>query len=136
MENFDSGTITQLPILDRFIKEAVRLNPLDECSLLRKMRTIESSLIILAVAVRRKALKPFTFSHNGSHVATGQIACLSGWELLHESRYPDHDEFQGFLFVENHATGPAALSASKARGTSFTEASKDFPIWGLGSKAW
>jgi len=91
----------------------------------------------LAVAVRRKALQPFTFSHDGPQVATGQIVCLSGWELLHdEPRYPDHTKFDGFRFVESEATGPDESPVSNARGTSFTEASKDFPVWGLGSKAW
>ena len=33
MEKFDYETITHLPILDSFIKEAVRLNPLDRSTL-------------------------------------------------------------------------------------------------------
>lgn len=33
MEQFDYETITNLPILDSFIKEAVRLNPLDRSTL-------------------------------------------------------------------------------------------------------
>ncbi|KAL9124411.1 MAG: hypothetical protein Q9217_006253 [Psora testacea] len=119
IERFGYETITHLPILDSFIKEAVRLNPLDK------------------LAVRRKALQPFTFSHGGPHVATGQIVCLSAGELMHnELKYPSPSEFDGLRFVENHATGSAGSPVNDVRGTPFTEASKDFPIWGLGSKAW
>ena len=90
----------------------------------------------LAVAVRRRALQPFTFSHGGPHVATGQIVCLSAEELMHDELvYPNPKEFDGFRFVEGHDTGFAGSSDTK-RGTLFTEASKEYPIWGLGSKAW
>ena len=89
------------------------------------------------MSIRRKALKSFTFSNGGPHVAVGEIACVPGWEFMHDSsQYPNPNTFDGLRFVKTkHATasGPAD---SILRGTLFTDASKDFPIWGLGSKVW
>ncbi|KAA6408297.1 MAG: cytochrome P450 [Lasallia pustulata] len=45
--SLDVTTITLLPLLDSFINECLRLNPLDE------------------MGIRRKALEPFTFSNGG-----------------------------------------------------------------------
>lgn len=141
-ENLDYETITQLPILDSFIKESVRINPLDK------------------VAIRRKALKPYTFSDNGPRVALGQIACVPAWDIMHnDTKYPNPDVFDGLRFLKttgqtsdtsysSATSSPLShLSSSSSptdqarpsepmRGTTLTDASKDFPIWGLGSKVW
>ena len=53
-----------------------------------------------------------------------------------EVKYPNSHEFDGFRFVEGHPGGVAGSSVSEVRGSSFTDASKEYPIWGLGSKAW
>lgn len=90
-------------------------------------------LIALAVAVRRKAVKPYTFKSTGQHVPVGQIACIPAWDLMHdESKYPDPNVFDGMRFVKSSPDAPP----SEVQGTRFTDASKDFPIWGLGSKVW
>jgi len=52
VEDFNYKTITHLPILDSFIKEAVRLNPLDKCTLSRIFHMTEIPVNGLAVAVR------------------------------------------------------------------------------------
>ena len=95
----------------------------------------------LLVAIRRKALKPYTFSKNGPHVPAGEIACVPAWEIMHdEKQYPQADKFDGLRFVDDNEviTTPSEQVKKKnpMRGTELTEASKDFPIWGLGSKVW
>ncbi|KAL9105337.1 MAG: hypothetical protein Q9187_008728, partial [Circinaria calcarea] len=70
----DCESIARLPVLDSFIKESVRINPLDK------------------VAIRRKALKPYTFSNGGPHVALGQIACVPAWDIMHnDAKYSNPD---------------------------------------------
>ncbi|KAL9123111.1 MAG: hypothetical protein Q9187_000340 [Circinaria calcarea] len=121
-KSLDYAEITKLPILDSFIKEAVRVNPLDKMS------------------IRRKAIKPFTFSNDGPHLDVGEIACVSGWDLMHnEAKYPNPYEFDGHRFVSakrpTAAGDPTTIPGDGGmRGTTFTDASKDFPVWGYGSK--
>ncbi|PQE12393.1 cytochrome P450 protein [Rutstroemia sp. NJR-2017a BVV2] len=97
------------PILDSFIKETVRLNPLD------------------TRAIRRKAMSPFRFT-NGPSVPAGAMACVSSFDLMHEPEsYPDPYTFNGQRFVS---------CTSEMRGTKFTDVSEKFPVWGYGSLAW
>lgn len=107
---FDS--IQKLPLLDSFIKECVRLNPLDR------------------MAIRRKALSTYKFSNGGPVIPKNGIACISAWDIMHDpTRYPQPDEFDGFRFVGKRA-------GLDTRGTTFTDASKDFPVWGFGARVW
>ncbi|MCJ1454854.1 hypothetical protein MMC28_005207 [Mycoblastus sanguinarius] len=118
-DHVDHETICQLPVLDSFIKESVRLNPLDK------------------MAIRRKALQPYVFQSTGDHVPVGQIACMPAWEFMHDkSQYPDPETFDGHRFVKDEQSRSPKSSGNTMRGTTFTDASKDFPIWGLGSKVW
>ena len=91
----------------------------------------------LAVAIRRKAMKPFQFKNGGPYVDVGEIACVSAWDIMHnESKYPRPDTFDGLRFVPAaHKTVEGAPN-NVLRGTTFVDGSKDFPIWGLGSKIW
>ncbi len=94
-------------------------------------------LTVFSVSIRRKALKPFKFSNGGPHVAVGEIACVPGWEIMHdELKYPNAYTFDGLRFVKSELTTASGLSDNTLRGTTFTDASKEFPIWGLGSKVW
>jgi len=112
-ETLDYNTISSLPILDSFIKESVRLNPADEMGL------------------RRKALKPFTFSNGGPHVPEGQIACLPAAEILtNPAKYPNPQQFDGLRFLK-----PSANVQTEESDSKLTDVSKDFPVWGFGSKA-
>ena len=85
-------------------------------------------------------MKAFTFSKGGPHIEIGQIACVAGSDIMHnEIRYPSPGTFDGLRFVRN----PSLLSdeiqsrgSEEMRGTTFTDGSKDFPIWGFGSKIW
>ncbi|PQE22390.1 cytochrome P450 protein [Rutstroemia sp. NJR-2017a WRK4] len=101
-------TLESFPILDSFIKETVRLNPLD------------------TRAIRRKAMSPFRFT-NGPSVPAGAMACVSSFDLMHEPEsYPDPYIFNGQRFVS---------CTSEMRGTKFTDVSEKFPVWGYGSLA-
>jgi cytochrome P450 len=89
------------------------------------------------VSIRRKALKPFTFASGAPHVPLGQIACISAWDFMHDdSKYPNPYTFDGLRFVAYHEDSDRGAKDNDLRGTQLTDASKDFPIWGLGSKVW
>ena len=96
-----------------------------------------SALLNYRVSIRRKALKPYHFSNGGPSVAVGEIACVSGWDIMHdETKYPQADEFDGHRFLEESSSKRPPTHTEEMKGTVFTDASKDFPIWGLGSKVW
>lgn len=91
------------------------------------------------VAIRRKALEPFTFSKGGPQVAAGDIACVSAWDIMHrEEKYPAAHKFDGHRFINSPLANSKHLQSHNGnmRGTVFTDASQDFPIWGYGSKVW
>ena len=125
-EKLDYHTLQQLPCLDGFIKETVRLNPLDTSKLC--WLEIEEHMLRVKVAIRRKALQDYTFSGGSPHVPAGRIVCVSSYNLMHDAvHYPCPDEFEPFRFI-NKETG-----ASTSR---FTDVHENFPIWGYGSLAW
>lgn len=141
--SLDYTKMSKLPILDSFIKETIRLNTLDKCEYqarLRCSRHVDTK--DMEVAIRRKALKPFTFSKGGPHVAVGDIACVSAWDIMHnEEKYPKAHEFDGHRFINSPPAHPKESKHlrshdSNIRGTTLTDASQDFPIWGYGSKVW
>ncbi|KAL9121511.1 MAG: hypothetical protein Q9187_001931 [Circinaria calcarea] len=110
--NLNYTNLEKLPFLDSFIKETVRVNPLD------------------TLAIRRKALKPFTFSGGGPHVPVGKMACVSSYDLMHdEAHHPDASIFDGRRFASSKAT----LGTKRSK---FTDVSAHFPVWGYGSLAW
>lgn len=131
-EKLDYATISSLPILDSFIKESVRLNPLDLSK--QRLHPATRMNLTLTVSIRRKALKPFQFANNGPRVEVGQIACVSAYDVMHnETKYPNPQVFDGLRFVKDSST---AMEGEAMRGTTLTEGTKDFPIWGFGSKIW
>lgn len=113
LDNLESLTydrLMELPLLDSFIKETVRLHPLD------------------TLAVRRKALKPYTFASGSPQVPAGATVTVSSYDLMHNSTdYPSPHDFQVRRFIETE---------SSVQGTRFTEVSEKFPVWGYGSLAW
>jgi cytochrome P450 len=84
------------------------------------------------VAIRRKALTDYTFAHSGGlRVSKDSIVCISAWDMMHDpTRYPSPDEFDGLRFVGDQRLG------RDTRGTTFTDASREFPIWGFGARVW
>lgn len=105
----DYKSLEQLPLLDGFIKETIRLNPLD------------------TLAIRRKALEPYTFSNGSLSVPSGSIVCVSSYDLMHNPEtYVQPDSFDPSRFLKQ------SLNGQQRR---FTEVSETFPIWGYGSLA-
>ncbi|KAI1758507.1 putative cytochrome P450 [Hypoxylon sp. FL1150] len=120
-EAFDKSGGRLFPLMDSFIKESARLNPV-EC-----------------MSTRRKALKEFQFM-DGTKVEVGQWVCspLAGMNL-DPKNYVQPDKFHGFRFVQ-----PDILERSLARAplqnfeipegqkpSQFTDIS-DVPTWGAG----
>ncbi|KAH5296212.1 hypothetical protein HBI12_213850 [Parastagonospora nodorum] len=109
LEDLTYDRLMELPLLDSFIKETVRLHPLD------------------TLAVRRKALKQYTFASGSPQVAAGATVAVSSYDMMHNSTdYPSPNDFQLRRFME---------TGSSVKGTRFTEVSEKFPIWGYGSLA-
>ncbi|KAI0481374.1 putative cytochrome P450 [Xylariaceae sp. FL0804] len=102
----DYQRLEQLPLLDGFIKETVRLNPLD------------------TLAVRRKALRPYTFSDASIHAPGGATVCVSAHDLMHDPR----------TYSSPYSFDPTRFRSEKGQQR-FTEVSESFPVWGFGSLA-
>ncbi|KAL8882712.1 MAG: hypothetical protein Q9198_000331 [Flavoplaca austrocitrina] len=93
-------TADGLPLLDSFIKESARFNPLD-CSKFLGLR-IEHHLKAdnSEVTSRRVALEPFTYS-DGTHVRKGDWTCMPLRSMLRDKKlFPNPDSFNGFRFVD------------------------------------
>lgn len=89
------------------------------------------------MGIRRKALRPLTFSNGGPQVPVGKIACVSAWEIMHnEANYSLADTFDGLRFIKAKDKTDSTSAGTSLRGTKFTDASKDFPTWGLCFKVW
>ncbi|MCJ1414944.1 hypothetical protein MMC32_001274 [Xylographa parallela] len=111
--------VENLPLLDSFMKETSRMNAFD------------------SVAVRRKALKPFTFSDGGPHIPVGNVACVpQAAILLDEMNYPNPMEFDGFRFFTAKPDSAAAVAMPGKERSKFTDVSEKYPVWGYGSWAW
>ena len=133
-ESMGYSTIARLPILDSFIKESVRLNPLDKSESVPYSSDVS---LKTQVSIRRKALQPYNFSGEGPKLSVGEVACVSGWDILHdETKYPNAETFDGLRFVNQPSSGAQHTQSEQMKGTVFTDASKDWPVWGLGSHVW
>ncbi|KAI0112996.1 putative cytochrome P450 [Daldinia grandis] len=120
-ECFDKSGGRLFPLMDSFIKESVRLNPV-EC-----------------MSTRRKALKPFHFK-DGTKVEAGQWVCSPLAAMnLDPKYYACPDEFHGFRFVQPDILEkslseipPHNFKIPKGQKPSqFTDMS-DSPMWGAG----
>ncbi|KAF2963192.1 hypothetical protein GQX73_g10386 [Xylaria multiplex] len=99
----DYKRLEQLPLLDSFIKETVRLNPLD------------------TLAIRRKALESYTFSDNSISVPAGATVCVSAYDQMHSPG----------VYHEPYSFDPSRYIAGAGGVPSkFTDVSEYFPIWG------
>ncbi|KAI0410100.1 cytochrome P450 [Xylaria palmicola] len=104
----DYKRLEQLPLLDSFIKETVRLNPLDK------------------LAIRRKALESYTFSDGSISVPAGATVCTSAYDQMHNPEvYPNPNSFEATRYLSN----------DDVKQSRFTDISESFPVWGYGSLA-
>ncbi|KAL1961857.1 hypothetical protein VTN77DRAFT_981 [Rasamsonia byssochlamydoides] len=101
-----------MPLLDSFLRESARLNPLD------------------ALSIQRMALVPFTFS-DGTHVPAGNLLAVPQQAFMRDGRhYTDPERFDGFRFVAFDEDGGSLRSRPK-----FTDVSWTYPYWGSVKKA-
>ncbi|OAL55016.1 cytochrome P450 [Pyrenochaeta sp. DS3sAY3a] len=116
------ATGSGLPLLDSFIKESARVNPLDN------------------VSTRRKALAPFTLS-DGTHVKTGEWLATPLAAMLKDAQHwAEPLEFHGFRHVDaKHLASLGDNSGFKTPDSGktalYTDVSK-WQTWGTGRMAW
>ena len=136
--SLDYHSLENLPLLDSFMKETSRLNPVDAGKPYNERGNLYVNLIMTCVVgVRRKALRPYTFSDGGPHVPIGNIVCVPQYSILRdETNYPRATAFDGFRFMS--ATLPSSNAGSKPtqRTSRFTDVTETYPVWGYGSWAW
>lgn len=109
LKGINYAKLRDLPFLDSFIKETVRLHPLDE------------------LAVHRKALQPYPFASGSPQIPAGATVTISSYSLMHNStNYPSPNSFQPQRFMDE---------GWPVGGTNFTEVSHKYPIWGHESLA-
>lgn len=130
-QTLDYRTLDNLPLLDSFMKETVRMNPLDrcECSFRRKYCGLENQQCTKERidGVRRKAVEPYTFKDGSVTVPQGTTICVPAYDILHDEQlYPEPDRFDGARFIPK----------AEAVQSKFTTVSHKFPMWGYGSLAW
>ncbi len=120
---------TNMPLLDSFLRETARLNPLDASQFLPSHSSSQWRSNPSPVSVQRKALKPFTFQ-DGSHVPAGNILCVPQAAVMRDEKfYHNPTEFNGFRFV----TSEEGITRSLPK---FTDVSTSYPLWGASKKAW
>ncbi|KAL6820465.1 cytochrome P450 [Trichoderma sp. SZMC 28015] len=112
--------VERLPLLDSFIKESVRSSNSD------------------AITCRRKALLSYTFQ-DGSSIKKGDWACIPQRAMMQDgTRYRDPQTFDGFRFAHDNAQHQQHKQSTDIPGqkeSKFTDATLDWPIWGLGNAA-
>ncbi|PQE23111.1 cytochrome P450 protein [Rutstroemia sp. NJR-2017a WRK4] len=100
-----------MPLLESFMRESSRINPLD------------------GLTIHRKVMQPFTFS-SGTHVPVGNIICVPQEALMRDSKYYENPlTFDGFRFVvpEDRESDEPQLK--------YTDIAAGFPFWGTFNKA-
>ncbi|KAL6876964.1 cytochrome P450 [Trichoderma novae-zelandiae] len=118
---FEKSGGKSFPLLDSFMKESARLNPVE------------------SVSSRRMALKPFELS-DGSTVRPGEWICTAPRGMMSDARYyTDPLQFQGFRFVDPKRLDKqlSALSGHRVpqeAPSSFTDVN-DWQLWGTGRSA-
>ncbi|KAF7923965.1 hypothetical protein EAE99_006626 [Botrytis elliptica] len=121
-ESFDTSKGQGFPLLDSFMKESSRLNPVE------------------AMSTRRVALKPFELS-GGHQVPVGEWVCTAPGAMHHDSAYyAKSSEFHGFRFVEP-SLYRNILEATNFEIPELGKSSEfvsvpDWQLWGTGRIAW
>jgi cytochrome P450 len=110
------STTHGLPLLDSFIKESTRFNPME------------------AISGRRQALRDFFYA-DGTKVEKGAWTCVPAKAVLHDDQYfPSAANFHGFRFVPSSAKVPEGIQkALQPEGPSrVTDISPHYHSWGIG----
>lgn len=100
----------KLYLMDSFLRESSRLNPLD------------------GLTVQRKALQPFTFS-DGSHVPAGNLVAVPQRVVMSDpERYENPEMFDPIRYM-------AARDNPEAATTKFTDVNWNYTFWGSPRKS-
>lgn len=121
-----------LPLMESFLRETARHDPLDSCTLLELcIITLQKNPDHCIVSVQRKVLKDFKFS-DGSYVPAGNVICVPQQAVMRDPKYYDRpDEFLPFRFVREHGDGQDDGPIQK-----FTDLKPHFYLWGAAAKPW
>ncbi|KAF2819134.1 cytochrome P450 [Ophiobolus disseminans] len=111
-----------LPLLDSFLKESARMNPID------------------SVSVRRKALKPFDLS-NGVHVDSGEWLATPLQAMLQDPKiWADPSSFHGLRHVDaatlEKLENAGSLSCPDPTKAALLTDTRGWQTWGTGRTAW
>ena len=94
--------------------------------------------IVSAAAVSRQTLVPYTFSGpDGPHVPAGNWISVPSRAIMRDpANYPSPETFDPLRFATNViATGETDMEVNAAH-VKYTDASYNFPLWGLGKRIW
>lgn len=146
VEQEDGGPelpLKKLRLMDSFLRETARLNPLDGCkSCLNYVNPQQFSPgsygkdlqtnkpFLTSVNTQRMALKAFTFS-DGSHVPAGNLVAVPQHAVMRDDGiYSDPDRFDGHRFYTSNADLETSASIK------YTDVKWEFPYWGSPNHAW
>ena len=101
--------IESLPVLEGFIRESARFSSSD------------------SISVRRKVIQPFTFA-DGMKLIQDDVVCIPLQSILMDGKfYENPNTFDPHRLGVRHGAGKLPT---------FTDASYQFPLWGLGKHSW
>ncbi|KAI0975056.1 cytochrome P450 [Xylaria arbuscula] len=103
-------SLRKLPLLDCFLRESSRLNPLD------------------GLSIQRKATKDFTFSDKSRIPAGNLVAVPQQAVMRDEKNYKNPDTFDPFRFMpSDHHLDPVV---------NYTDVNWTYPFWGSPVQSW
>lgn len=139
-ESFDTSKGQGFPLLDSFMKESSRLNPVEASKNMLRLFSNLKIWLDQIVSTRRVALKPFELS-GGHQVPVGEWVCTAPGAMHHDSAYyAKSSEFHGFRFVEP-SLYRNILEATNFEIPELGKSSEfvsvpDWQLWGTGRIAW
>jgi len=124
-----------MPLLDSFLKESSRLNPLEASKLYYVASKEHHSP--KSVSGRRQALKDFRYS-DGVTVKKGVWTCIPTEAILHDEKFfPDAEHFNGFRFASPEKIPGNIKTVTQPEGPSnFVDISPNYHSWGIGGITW
>ncbi|KAL2815030.1 cytochrome P450 [Aspergillus cavernicola] len=108
---------SHMPLMDSFLRESARLNPLD------------------ALSIQRLVLTPYTLSGNGPRLAAGNLVAVPQEAIMRDSRnYANANVFDGFRFVAFDEKNDQGETIQRAC-PKFTDVNWKYPYWGSEKRA-
>lgn len=118
-------------LLDAFLRESARLNPLDA----RKLRVVSFSPgappLRLSVSIQRKVMQPFVLP-SGAQIPVGNLIAVPQQAVLRNGEiYHDPESFNPFRYLS--AEGKLHHGGFTTR---YTDVNSAYPYWGSPRKPW